>query len=71
MRTDDPAHDWDVYCAEQEERWKAYIRGKTCRDCGHCTVNPTDDSEWGWCDDCDGFVALDDSVEDLECEAFG
>lgn len=42
MWSDDPAHDWDVYCDMQEKAYKALIQDKTCRDCGKCYVNPDD-----------------------------
>lgn len=68
--TDDPAHDWDVYCDMQEKAYKALICGKTCRDCSNCEVNPDDDSKWGWCRDIGEYVTLDDYVSEIDCEAF-
>lgn len=70
MWSDDPAHDWDVYCDMQEKAYKALIQDKTCRDCGKCYVNPDDDSAWGWCRGCDDYVLLDESAEDIDCEDF-
>lgn len=70
MWTDDPAHDWDVYCDMQEKAYKALIHGKTCRDCGQCEVNPDDDSIWGWCRDIGEYVTLDDIVSEIDCEDF-
>ncbi len=32
MWSDDPAHDWDVYCDMQEKAYKALIQDKMCRD---------------------------------------
>lgn len=68
--SDDPAHDWDVYCDMQEKAYKALIQDKMCRDCGKCYVNPDDDSAWGWCRECDDYVLLDESVKEIDCEDF-
>lgn len=68
--SDDPGHDWDVYCAEQEAAYAARIEGKTCGDCGRCEKSPDENTDWGFCLDVSEFVLLEESVEDIECEAF-
>lgn len=69
--TDDPAHDWDVYCDMKEKAYKALTDGKTCRDCrGKCEINPDDDSAWGWCREQGDYVYLDDLVSDIDCEEY-
>lgn len=72
--SDDPAHDWDVYCDEQERAYKALVEGKTCGDCDNC--EEPDEKHWknpermGYCKTVGEFVSLDDSVEQEECEDF-
>ena len=70
MRTDDPAHDWDVYSAEQEEARAAYVRGRTCKDCAHCHEPPDRASAWGWCDVNGDYTELEEPVNETECEDF-
>lgn len=69
-RTDDPGHDWKVYCDMQERAYKELIRDKTCRDCGKCEISPDDDSKWGWCRDIGEYVTLDDLVGEIDCEGY-
>lgn len=68
--SDDPAHDWDVYCDMQERAYKALIHEKTCADCGKCDKSPDERTEYGYCREIWEYVLLDDSVEEIGCDTY-
>lgn len=70
VRTDDPAHDWEVHCAELEAQEAGRMRGKVCRDCHQCEVNPDDDSRWGWCACLGDWCDLGEPVGEIDCGGF-
>lgn len=38
MRSDNPAHDWDVHQGRRDDAWASAVNGKTCLDCGNCRL---------------------------------
>ncbi len=70
MRTDDPAHDWDVYCDEQMRRMKAFFERGRCCECEEYVAAPKCGSRicrFGWCGDLEEFVEGEDSPELSGC----
>lgn len=70
FRSDDPAHDWDVFCAEREAEYDDLTRGKACGDCACCERPPDGLGGYGWCRKEDDWVPLDEAVSVSGCEGF-
>ena len=70
----DPAREYDIWCARQEEAYQARIAEATCEDCDNC-VKPDErylknTDRLGYCKEMGEFVSLDDTPEEYDCEDF-